>query len=423
MRKFRVLVQKEILELLTPYMLVPLVITVGLFMVLGNFVGKEVEKSNQAPRIIVVDADRTDLTKGAISLIKSNNFDVKEVQTDVSGALKVAKEDNRSIAVIFQAGFSEGIYRGQRENLITYNIITNFSLMGTKFDQSKNTIFVLVNNYVSNDLIKKAVPDLDPNFLKMPLNLSENVSVGDKTTQTNMAAVMGFISQQTYFIPIILFIVILFSAQMVATSIASEKENKTLETLLSAPISRQTIVSAKLFAAGFVSLLFSLVYMIGFRGYMTNLSGVPATAATGSVKQAIEQLGLNFTPTAYFMMGLTLFMGILCALAIAIILGVFAEDIKSIQTVITPLMVLITIPYLLVMFVDINTLSPALKWVLYAIPFSHPFLAPQYLLLSGYTPVIWGIIYQFVIFMIFVYIASRLFSSDLVLTLKLGKKK
>jgi len=423
MRKFYVLVQKEIRELLTPYMLVPLLITVALFMVLGRVVGKEVAKSNQPTKIVVIDADKTALTQGAISVIKASNFDVKEVNADANAGLTEAKADDRSVLVIFQQGFSEGIYRGTPQNLITYNIVTNFSLTGTKNSLSKDTIYALVNNYVSNDLITKATPDLKPQFLKNPVVLAENIAVGDKSTQGNLTAVLGFISQQTYFIPIILFMVIIFSAQMVATSVASEKENKTLETLLSAPISRQTIVVAKLFAAGLVSLLFSAVYMFALRGYMDSLTGATTSPSSDSVKTAITQLGLNFTPQAYLMMGLTLFVGILCALAIAIILGAFAEDVKSIQTVITPLMILIVIPYLLVMFVNTNTLSPALKYILYAIPFSHPFLAPQYLLLSGYTPVIWGIIYQAGVFVIFVFIASKIFSTDKVLTLRFGKRR
>jgi len=52
-----------------------------------------------------------------------------------------------------------------------------------------------------------------------------------------------------------------------------EQENKTLETLLSAPVNRRTIVAAKLVGAGLVALAFALVYMIGFRYYMNGMSG------------------------------------------------------------------------------------------------------------------------------------------------------
>ena len=136
-------------------------------------------------------------------------------------------------------------------------------------------------------------------------------------------------------------------------------------------------------------------------------------------------LGIIITPIGYLMLGLSLFMGILVGLSIAMILGILSENIKSVQAAITPLMILILLPYFLVLFLDINTISPVLKYVIYAIPFSHPFLAAQNIILGSYMPIIYGIIYQFVVFMIFVIISTKIFSSDKVITLriKFGKRR
>ena len=87
-------------------------------------------------------------------------------------------------------------------------------------------------------------------MLQQPVTVDEVVVVGTRTAAAPVDAVMGFVSQQTTFIPIVLFIVIIFAAQMIATAIATEKENKTLETLLSYPISRASLVTAKMVAAG-----------------------------------------------------------------------------------------------------------------------------------------------------------------------------
>ena len=51
------------------------------------------------------------------------------------------------------------------------------------------------------------------------------------------------------FIPIILMMIIIYSSQMVISAIAMEKQNKTLETLLTVPIPRTSIVTAKMLAA------------------------------------------------------------------------------------------------------------------------------------------------------------------------------
>jgi ABC-2 type transport system permease protein len=247
--------------------------------------------------------------------------------------------------------------------------------------------------------------------------------VGDRQAHISPAVVSGFISSQTTFIPIILFLVIVFASQLIATSIASEKENKTLETLLSSPVSRRLVVTAKLVGAGLVALLTAAAYLFGMRYYITGLTGSTATAADVTTKAAITQLNLTFSAGDYVLLGLSLFFGILGALSIAIILGSFAQDTKSAQGVITPLMVLVMIPYFLTLFLDISTLSPGLKILVYAIPFSHPFLAAPNILLHQTQNVWYGIAYMAVLFLFFVYISSKIFASDKIFTMKLNFKK
>ena len=87
---------------------------------------------------------------------------------------------------------------------------------------------------------------------------------------------------------------------------------------------------------------------------------------------------------------------------------------------ITPLMMMVLLPYLMTMFIDISTASPVLRWFIYAIPFSHPFLAAQYIFAHNFTAVIAGIIYQSVLFLVFATIAARIFSTDRILTMKLN---
>ncbi len=232
---------------------------------------------------------------------------------------------------------------------------------------------------------------------------------------------MGFVSQQTAFIPVILFIVIIFAAQMIATAIANEKENKTLETLLTTPVSRKSIVVSKMAGAGIIALLSSLVYMFGFRSYVNSLTGTGQ--ASGQIGSIIKELGLSLTPQSYILLALSLFAGIILALSISIILGAFAEDVKSVAGLITPLMVLVMIPYFLTMFLDINTLPSSLKYFAYAIPFSHVFLASSHLFLHEYPAVFWGIIYQLLWFIVFVLIAAKIFSTDKIVTMKLNFSK
>jgi ABC-2 type transport system permease protein len=77
------------------------------------------------------------------------------------------------------------------------------------------------------------------------------------------------------------------------------------------------------------------------------------------------------------------------------------------------------IPYFMSFFADPKTLSLPAKILLYAIPFSHPFLTTQNLLLENYSAVLYGILYMLVVFIVLIVIAARIFSTDRVLTMKL----
>jgi ABC-2 type transport system permease protein len=252
----------------------------------------------------------------------------------------------------------------------------------------------------------------------------EHVVIGDRDALASVGEVMGFITQQTTFIPIVLFVVIMLAAQMIATTIASEKENKTLETMLSMPVSRTSIIGAKMVAASMVALLSAVAYMYGMRSFMDGLTswlgagGSPFGA--GGEGEALSQLGLQLGGGDYAILGLALFMAILVALAVAVILGAFAENVKAVQALMAPLMVMIMIPYFLTLFVDIEQVSPVIKWLVLAIPFSHPFMTAPNLFLGNYAVVFMGIAYEFVWFVVLVVLAGRIFSSDRILTMKLN---
>lgn len=147
------------------------------------------------------------------------------------------------------------------------------------------------------------------------------------------------------------------------------------------------------------------------------------SAVSEATRTAVTQLGLVFSVTDYVLLGLALFFGILVALSIALILGSFAQDTKSAQGIVAPLMLLILLPYFMTMFLDLNTLSPGLKILIYAIPFSHPFLAAPNLMLHKYQNLGLGIGYMALLFVLFVVIAARIFASDKILTMNLNFRK
>lgn len=424
MKKFFVLVQKEVREMLTLQTILPMVITVLIFMFIGNIVGKEIDKAKETQNLVVVDQDKTAFTKVVTDALSKSNFNVTYLEGDKTAeGIEKAKEDKIAGVIVFPVGFESNVAAMKAQKVEAYSILNNFSMTGAKDTAVIDTAVAVVNEYVSNYIVVQNIANVTPSALKVPVERKDFVIVSDKTAEVSPTQVMNFVTSQTSFIPIILFIVIIFAATMIATAIATEKENKTLETLLTTPVDRKSIVSAKMVGAGVVALFSAAIYILGFRNYMDGLSGGALSSSADGISGAINQLGLVINPLGYLVLGGSLFLGILCALALATIIGAFAEDAKSVNGLMSPLMVLIMIPYFLTLFLDINSLPTIFKGLIYIIPFSYPFMAAPNIFLGNYTPIIFGMIYQLVFFGVFVYIAGKIFSTDRIITMKLNFKK
>jgi ABC-2 type transport system permease protein len=77
------------------------------------------------------------------------------------------------------------------------------------------------------------------------------------------------------------------------------------------------------------------------------------------------------------------------------------------------------------MFADINTLPSALRIFLLALPFTHPVLASQAMMIGDYLTPVLGIVYVAAFTLVILYLASRIFATEKILTmrLRLGRKK
>jgi ABC-2 type transport system permease protein len=425
MKKFQNLLFKEVRELVTKQLLVSLLMTMGLFYFIGNLAKSEVKRAAASQKIAVLDLDKSELSTGLLANMKSANYAVDAYEGDKAAALAKAKEAKASLLLVIPQGFGASVAKFESQEIESYTFLRGFSIGGVRNAGFLKAILGAINGYLSNDFLKKKIPDLDPNNIKSPIKTKDFVIVKDKMAQGSPEAVYSFVFGQTTFVPVILMMIIIYSSQMVISAIAMEKQNKTLETLLTVPIKRTSIVSTKMLAAGIVGLASAVIYMFGFKSYMGGVTGGALGQASGGVQGVIQKLGLSLDTGGYLILGVSLFFAIICGLAMAMILGVMAEDFRSAQMLIMPLIFLVMIPYFLSFFADFNTLSLPVKILVWAIPFSHPFLATQNIILGNTQGLVFGIAYMFVFFMVMVVIAARIFSTDRVLTMKLkwGKKK
>ena len=160
-------------------------------------------------------------------------------------------------------------------------------------------------------------------------------------------------------------------------------------------------------------------------GMQNVVSKMQTGGDTAAYKDAIEQLGLTLSGAQYILIGLQMFVSILIALSISLVLGVLAKDAKSGQSLLLPIQLLSMVPYMLSMFMDVKTLSPVIRYIIYAIPFTHTFMANENIMF-GNTTLYWGgLAYQLALLAICMTFAIRVFTSDKIFTMTLGggKKK
>ena len=427
MKRFANLLKKEIKELARPQLIISLAFTVILFQFIGQVSRKEVQKAVGVQTISALDQDGTEASRALIKGLESARFKV----LDQSGktkeeAVAVAKAGESKLLLVIPKGFGDSLTELKPSEIETYSFMRSFSLIGARGQIVVQSVISALNEALSNNFLREKLPEMDPANLKRPIKSKDFIIVQDRMAEGSANLVAGMISQQSMFIPIVLMMIIIYSSNMVISAIAMEKQNKTLETLLTVPIKRTSIITAKMLAAGLIGLISAAVYMFGMQGFLGGIGDeARAAGAQAGAPALMQKLGLTFDTTGYIILGLSIFLAILVALAMAMILGVLAEDFRSAQTMIMPLMFMVMIPYFISIFADLNTISLPLKIFILAIPFSHPFLVSQNLYLGNYGMIAAGLAYMLVVFGVLVVVAARIFSTDKILTMKLsfGKKK
>ena len=93
------------------------------------------------------------------------------------------------------------------------------------------------------------------------------------------------------------------------------------------------------------------------------------------------------------------------------------------KLLVCPIYLLIFIPSTALIYLDLNSLPLAIKALFYAIQYCHPILASKAVVSGDYGTVVFGIVYVAIFTVVIMYIASRLFATDKILTAKLKFNK
>jgi len=423
------LTKKELKELLTPGAILSVVVMVFIFMGIGTMMGGAMEEATTASDIGLVNGDEGGYwSEFAIDSIKEfyksqYHISIEEVsdhfiilESPYGDNLQIAKEmidKGLNTAFGIAPDFTASINAHKQASMEEYYIFSNSGLLGTTASAISMSIVPWVSDSISYELVSDIAGSADTGFLLNPISqtpLSKytyiNGEIYDGITPVEISL---SIMSQTMMVPIVIMMIIIVIGSMIISSMGSEKENKTLETLLTMPVTRTTIVSGKLLAAAIVGLIYGMLYMVGMSFYVGGMMGID----TGI---DLNDYGLTLGLLDWVLIAVMIFFAIFCALGICMILGAFTKNFKASQTMILPITVLAMIPMFITMFTSWASLPLVGKAVLFAIPFSHPMMVMNNLMFGDLTLVFAGLAYLAVFTLVIIFITVKLYKSDILLT-------
>jgi len=420
----RNIVGKEVKELIRdPRILLGIIIVpLLMFPLMGFMIRTSQEATMESIRNIslaVINLDKEVFAQNLTDILEFyGNIKVESLNASSIDEVADTVQDSNLTAVIFiPENFSKNLKDGEKGELEVYGVFRGGSI-------AESGAFSIVDNLLKSfeqSLIEQTLEQasLNSSIVLDPLDISSKSIIRGKPADLNPETLLTVAMSQYFGFPLAIMMLVILSMQLAATSVASEKEEKTLETLLSLPISRFTMLIGKLTGSVLVAAMGALATIFGVSYYASSFTfGAPGQMAVdlGAIGLAPELFG-------YAILGASLFVSLLSALALAVVVSVFAEDVRGAQSLLAFAYLPLFIPMLVLMFADVNTLPLAMRVVLLAIPFTHPMLAARSLITGDYFTAIWGIGYVTIFTLVVLYVAARIFATEKILTIRLRLRR
>ncbi len=447
--KFGNLLKKELSELITKQAIISMVFVLVLFVFMGQIMGHSMEEGLDTSTLNICIKDDSDFTKNVIERIKADGtteLNIVDIQSD--NYYDELERLDLKYVVIIPEGYGDTIVNEKKPGQLVFasKVSLGFSAAMSSISSS-DAVSTIVDN--SADEAMESIYGLtaeDVALITSPANTVEFSAANGKSVEVSAAAVSSIVMMESMIAPFAIFFLLLLASQMIMTAISTEKIDKTLETLLSTPVSRMTVLTAKMVAAIISALLNAVFMIVGFGIYMVSIMGGAMSGATNgsanisdlagmtnvpdagaltdvlSTADAISQLGFSLSGMDILLFGLQLFLTLAIGLSISLILGAAATDVKSVQTLVMPIMIAVMIPFFVTMFMDFGEMPVAAKVIMFLIPFTHSYIALTNLL-SGDMIMYWGgLAYQIVFFAVCMFLAVRMFTSDKLFTMSFSSE-
>jgi ABC-2 type transport system permease protein len=418
------LIKKEIKELLRdPKILIGMVLMpLLIFPLMGeaiNISTTSVQESLKQVSVLVMDEDQGPMAQSLLLAFRGMNITVIETNAStVDEALNELQLTNVTTLVVIPVGFSQNLTLGLKGQLEVYSVYRSLSLVEEVRSSAVDVPITLFEDALVRQAITQAFPNRDPSAVLNPITVSDFSVVKGRIINISSDVLRSIFVSQSIGFPMVIMLLLISAMQIAATSVSIEKEEKTLETLLTMPISRLGILTGKLAGSVVVAAAGAIASIIGVNYYLGSAFNLIPTQTV-----SLEALGLTMSPLAYGLLGVVIFVTIVSALALAIIVAAFSENVRSAMSLVGPLNFLFVLPALILMFTDIGILPYPLQIVLYAIPYTHAILASKAAFIGDYFTMVRSIVYISAFTIAVLYIAARIFTTEKIITARISFKR
>ncbi|RLG95634.1 hypothetical protein DRO27_03530 [Candidatus Bathyarchaeota archaeon] len=377
---------------------------------------ESVQRAVRGASFAVWTDDEGFVTDALMSYLYTNNSVVPIEAANLQDALSQFTATDSSSLIHIPRGYNDNVTVGEQGRLKVYANLRKLNMAESQSTDIVTSLINIYNYYFSISKINILIEDANavgtPIGYRNPIAIDYASILKGKVLEIPPMAIFSLVMSQSIMLPIMVMMMVMFAIQMAATSIALEKEQKTLEILMTLPVSRMTILGGKLSGSIVIALAGAVSYLIGFSSYMNSaFSFVPEAQS-----MSLSDVNMGITPFGFLLIGIVIFVTLISALAMALSVAVFADSVRSAQSLTSALITPIMIPALVLMFSDIEMLPTSFQYLMLAIPYTHTMIATKAAFLGEYFIVMRSIFFISIWTVALLYIAARIFSTERIIT-------
>ncbi|MEM3045931.1 MAG: ABC transporter permease [Candidatus Bathyarchaeia archaeon] len=413
--------EKEVKDLLRdPRIYIGLIVPVVMLPLMGVALSAVAQSTGEAAakdlRVALLDRDATEASGSFASLLTGMGLNMTPLSADsLDDALEEAKGLKSKALLVIPEGFEERLLSFGRAEVEVYSMVESVGLGAAGTYAVMDGVLAKSSEMLSIMLISKLAPGVRPDAVREPLNITRHTVIKDRVMEAPPQAVFGqLMVGYGLIVPLVLVILAITVTQIAATATAVENEEKTLETLLTFPVTRYDILMAKLLGSSTVAVLGGVLFTAGFLLYLEGMSAFAGLGA-GNVFVSLPPP----PPLAYAVLALSLILSILFITSLGIVIGALSSDVRMSGSLLGVVIVPVLIPSLLIIYGDLRALPLGLQLLAYALPTSYPMVMSKEMVFSTIpVEVLYGIPYSAALTLIVLYATSKLLAPEKLLTLQ-----